>query len=171
MPRFRTYSAYFSFLQSPSSAARLAWMVGSILLLCAAHASAGQVNLAWDAVSAPTLAGYRLYYGQTLGTYTTHLDVGLQTTATVTGLTAGQTYYFVVAAYDTASHESDDSNAVTVTISPDIPHPTQDLDGDGLADLVWRHTTTGDVAVWLMNGLLPKQTAAMGPVPLAWQIQ
>src|SRR2546425_6921674 len=28
----------------------------------------------------------------------------------------------------------------------------QDLDGDGHADLIWRQTQTGDVAVWLMNG-------------------
>src|SRR5437016_14617461 len=46
-----------------------------------------------------------------------------------------------------------------------------DVDGDGTGDLVWRHTQTGDVAVWLMNGA----AATTGPivassVPLAWQI-
>src|ERR687883_647227 len=96
MYRFRVSSAWFSLLQSASSGARLVWLIGCALLLWAAYASAEQVDLAWDAVSAPTLAGYRLYYGQTPGTYTTHMDVGLQTSATVTGLTPGQTYFFVV---------------------------------------------------------------------------
>ena len=28
-----------------------------------------------------------------------------------------------------------------------------DLNGDNKADLVWRHSVTGQVVVWLMNGL------------------
>jgi hypothetical protein len=47
-----------------------------------------------------------------------------------------------------------------------------DLDGDGKGDLVWRHTQTGDVVVWLMDGLTITQVAIVSAgVPLEWQIQ
>ena len=46
-----------------------------------------------------------------------------------------------------------------------------DVDGDGRADLVWRNTQTGDVAVWLMNGAtVTKSVVVASGVPLAWQI-
>src|SRR5262245_10916599 len=47
--------------------------------------ASGQVSLAWDAVSAPDLAGYRLYYGQTSHAYASQIDVGPQTSYTMTG--------------------------------------------------------------------------------------
>src|SRR5262245_42225909 len=59
-------------------------------------ARGGQVSLAWDANPEPNVAGYRLYYGTSPGNYTSFLDVGTATTATVTNLTDGVTYYFVV---------------------------------------------------------------------------
>ena len=37
-----------------------------------------------------------------------------------------------------------------------VPTFVADLDGDGRSDLVWGNTSTGDTAVWLMNGLAPK---------------
>jgi len=67
------------------------------LLALMGGAFAGSVNLAWDAVSGA--AGYRVYYGTTSATYTANLDAGSKTTATVTGLTDGTTYYFAVKAY------------------------------------------------------------------------
>jgi hypothetical protein len=45
-----------------------------------------------------------------------------------------------------------------------------DLDGDGNADLVWRHMQTGEVAVWLMDGGRVKETHVVATVPLEWQI-
>ena len=46
-----------------------------------------------------------------------------------------------------------------------------DVDGDGRADLVWRHAQTGDVAVWLMNGASIARSAVVASgVPLAWRI-
>ena len=29
---------------------------------------------------------------------------------------------------------------------------TGDFDGDGKSDILWRHTTLGDVWIWLMDG-------------------
>lgn len=72
-------------------------------------------TLAWDAVAAPSLIGYRVYYGNASGTYLQPLgsgiDVGNVTTYVVTNLSTGTRYYFAVTAYD-ASNESEYSNEV-----------------------------------------------------------
>jgi hypothetical protein len=47
------------------------------------------------------------------------------------------------------------------------PH---DVNGDGKADLVWRNTSNGATAIWLMNGTAIASTGFPGGVPLAWQI-
>src|SRR5262249_24390925 len=116
MQRLRALRACFSLLFPLSPAIRLLWLGSGALLLWATQASAGQASLAWDAVRAPTRAGYRLYYCQASPSYATNTDAGLQTPATVTGLTAGQTYYFAVTAYDSTNAESPFSNEVSTTI-------------------------------------------------------
>src|SRR6266853_563702 len=100
MPKIWVHLACLSLLLSRRSSFPLVGAVGVALLLVAAPAYAGQVPLAWDAASGPNLAGYRLYYGTSSRTYTTSIPVSLQTNYTVTGLTAGQLYYFAVTAYD-----------------------------------------------------------------------
>jgi hypothetical protein len=50
-----------------------------------------------------------------------------------------------------------------------IPNPP-DFDGDGKQDLLWRNTSTGQVAVWLMNGSTANAAAVIGSVPLSWVI-
>ena len=60
---------------------------------CSVWARAEQVTLAWDANTEPDLAGYKVHYGTSSGSYTSSVDVHKVTTAIVTGLTAGQTYY------------------------------------------------------------------------------
>jgi len=46
-----------------------------------------------------------------------------------------------------------------------------DIDGDGKADLVWRHTDTGEVAVWLLNGATIAGAGVVTQVPdFDWQI-
>ena len=50
-------------------------------------------------------------------------------------------------------------------------NPVGDVNGDGKADLVWRHTPTGNVAVWLMNGVTLAQGAVVASgVSLEWEI-
>ncbi len=80
------------------------------------EAFCAQVTLAWDPESASGLAGYKVHYGTVSRNYSFTADAGNQTTATVTGLTAGVTYYFAATAYDTGSTESAPSNEVTYTI-------------------------------------------------------
>ena len=78
------------------------------------------VTLAWGA-NAPTTnpatntVGYRLYMGPASGNYTQSTDVGNSTTATVSALVSGSTYYFAVTAYDAAGAEGPPSNEVSFT--------------------------------------------------------
>jgi hypothetical protein len=47
-----------------------------------------------------------------------------------------------------------------------------DVDGDGKADLVWRHTQTGMVVVWRLDGLSVLEVRPIATVDdLGWQIQ
>jgi ELWxxDGT repeat protein len=45
-----------------------------------------------------------------------------------------------------------------------------DLDGDGKADLVWRNSSDGSTAIWLMNGTAIASSGFPGGVPQVWQI-
>jgi hypothetical protein len=60
------------------------------------------VTLAWDAVTNTPLSGYRVYVGETPGVYTRTITVSTATSTTVSSLTRGRTYYFAVAAYNSA---------------------------------------------------------------------
>jgi cellulose 1,4-beta-cellobiosidase len=74
------------------------------------------VTLAWDAVAAPTLSGYRVYFGTAAGGYLQPrgqgVAVGDVTTYTVAGLSGGSRYFFAVTAFDTLGFESGFSNEV-----------------------------------------------------------
>jgi predicted phage tail protein len=72
---------------------------------------ATDVLLAWDPSVTPEVTGYKVYIGNSSGTYSTPITIGSQTTYTVTGLTSG-TYYFAVTAVDADGAESDFSNEV-----------------------------------------------------------
>jgi hypothetical protein len=55
--------------------------------------------------------------------------------------------------------------------APATANPTgHDLDGDGKADIVWRNTSNGSTAIWLMNGAAIAATGFPGGVSAAWQI-
>jgi len=68
------------------------------------------VTLAWNSSASANVAGYMIHYGNDCTNYTNQMDAGTNTTCTVTGLQAGQTYYFVVSAYDSSNDESPPSN-------------------------------------------------------------
>jgi hypothetical protein len=78
-----------------------------------AGARAGQVTLAWDAVSGAS--GYHIYYGTESGRYGTEVDAGNVTTYTVTGLAASTTYYFAVTACSGTAESSYSGEASTTT--------------------------------------------------------
>lgn len=71
-----------------------------------------QATLEWDPNSEPDLAGYKLHYGPASRSYDTVIDVGNQTTYTLTDLEVGETYYIAATAYNTSGMESGYSNEV-----------------------------------------------------------
>ena len=95
------------------------WILGFEIVVCiiigviASNAMAAQATLAWDPNTESDLAGYKVHYGTASGSYTVHTDVHNVTSYTVTGLTAGQTYYFAATAYDASGNESGYSNPVS----------------------------------------------------------
>ncbi len=71
------------------------------------------VTLAWDPSTGADVAGYKVHYGTTSGTYDRVVDAGNVTTFTVTGLQPGITHYFAATAYSSAGMESGYSNEVS----------------------------------------------------------
>jgi hypothetical protein len=116
---------------------------GLFFLLLPVSALAGEVTLAWDPAAAPNLAGYRLYYGYEKGRYEGDVDVGMETTITLTDLEEGQAYYFVLVAYDIDGGQGE--------LSQEVVHngpPTDvggDTDEDGVTDQDEAEQTEADV--------------------------
>jgi hypothetical protein len=78
-------------------------MLANLFFSCSSYAQAAKVTLAWNASTSSGVADYQISYGQTSGSYATHVDVGNQTSYTLTGLNDGTTYYFAAKAYNTNS--------------------------------------------------------------------
>jgi len=47
---------------------------------------------------------------------------------------------------------------------------TGDFNSDGKSDILWRDTS-GNVAIWFMNGVQVARSAGVGTVPTVWSIQ
>src|SRR5437899_1524200 len=114
---------------STLSASRPAWrhtgvsliLVPLFLLTMVPVLHAATVTATWNDNPESDIAGYRLKYGTQTGVYTTTLDVG-NVTSTVVTVSPGQTYFFVVQAYDTSGLSS--SNSTEVSIFVPAPAPT-----------------------------------------------
>jgi hypothetical protein len=70
-------------------------------------------TLAWQPSSDPTVTGYNLYYGTASHNYTSMVNAGPSSMATVSNLTSGATYYFAVTAYNSSSVQSPFSSEVS----------------------------------------------------------
>ncbi len=114
-----TYTAVLTVTDS-----RGASSTATVVINAQPASTALSVTLAWDASPDATVAGYNVHYGTASGHYTTALNVGKQTTAQVSGLQAGQTYFFVVTAYDNTGLESDPSNEVSYNPTAAPPKDT-----------------------------------------------
>ena len=79
------------------------------------------LSLAWNASPDSSVTGYRLHYGFSRSNYTGTVDAGNNTSAILTNLVAGSTYYFVVTAYNNLGAESSPSNETTATAQA-VPH-------------------------------------------------
>lgn len=83
----------------------------------------GNVQLNWTANTESDLQGYNVYKGTSTGIYGTPTPFGKVSTYTVSGLTQGSKYYFVITSLDASSNESGYSIEVNATI-PDTTAPT-----------------------------------------------
>jgi fibronectin type 3 domain-containing protein len=90
-------------------------LVTLILLISSTNVYSAQATLTWDPNSESDLAGYKVYYGNSSENYDTNIDVGNQTSYTISGLVDGNAYYFAATAYDTSSNESGYSEEVVYT--------------------------------------------------------
>jgi hypothetical protein len=81
--------------------------------------STGNAILTWSLNSETDLAGYKIYVGTASGLYNfpgSPFAVGATSSYMVTGLPAGQTYYFAISAFDTSGSESGLSAEVSKSI-------------------------------------------------------
>src|SRR6185503_8635047 len=73
----------------------LAIILGHVRLL-----EAASLTLQWDHSTDSNVAGYVISYGTQSGNYPAKLDVGYVTSAILTGLVNGTTYYVIMQSYD-----------------------------------------------------------------------
>jgi hypothetical protein len=104
-----------------------------ILTTGATVAFAKTVTLSWNQSTDPNVTGYKVYYktGSSSTSFNgiganegaSPIDVGNNTTATLTDLPDGNVYYFAVTAYDASNHESAFSNVVASQWVPALDYP------------------------------------------------
>lgn len=109
------YAAYVTILLAP------------LVFPVSVRATQGQaVILSWDTSTDPTVAGYTVYYGNSSRTYTTILPTGALTTAIVSNLASGATYYFAATTHNAAGLESAFSAEVSYAVPSTNQPPTLD---------------------------------------------
>lgn len=134
------------------------WLSGIMILLQFPALAVQSVTLAWDGSPDPSVVGYHVYYGTDSHDYTDMIAVGNATSATLSGLHEGVTYYFAVTAYDTLGLESVPSNEVSYTvprIQLDIePSPLQGfpyavlVSSSGVIATAWSLQASPDLKTW-----------------------
>lgn len=117
---------FFVKLASPSQPARraptsrilLRWLPCLILLtrnFTATATDPSSVRLTWNPSPDANVVGYRIYYGGASAHYTNQIAAGNLTTALISGLGSGKTYYFATTAYTADGVESPFSNEIRYT--------------------------------------------------------
>jgi hypothetical protein len=117
----RTVTSTGVYSASPSLTGAGDWVMQLVAFRAATGSlppTTDSVTLAWNpdaSTSDPgtNTVGYRLYQGTKSGSYSSSSNVGTSTQTTVSGLTPGSTYYFVIKALNQAGSESPSSNEVS----------------------------------------------------------
>ena len=108
----------------------------ALLAAAAFPGTAMALTLGWNPNPETDIAGYRLKYGTSPGSHPHIVDAGLNTSASITGLQEGATYYFVVSATNRAGLQSPDSAEIIHQIPaapPTSGGQTQVIPRDGWA--------------------------------------
>lgn len=85
-------------------------------VLSSVYGGSGQATLSWSAVSGAT--GYRIKYGTQSGINTATVDAGGAVSGTVTGLSNGTTYYYIVTAYNAAGESVNSTESHLHSVEP-----------------------------------------------------
>ena len=72
----------------------------AVVLVVPQSVMAGSLLLSWGAIQDSRLAGYKVKYGTTAGSYALSVDVGNKTNHVLQGLTEGARCYLVIVGYD-----------------------------------------------------------------------
>jgi hypothetical protein len=99
----------------------------ALILLCAMLVPAlpaADVTLLWTASATPEVIGYRIYFGNVTGVYTSSVATPNVTQYIITGMKPG-TWFFAATAFDADGNESAFSNEVNVKLARFIAPPTQ----------------------------------------------
>jgi len=128
--KIRCHATRFSFLPCLPIHGRVLRFLFLVMAFILPGSLARAVTVAWSASPSSGVAGYRIYYGKTSGNYTASVDVGNVTSASLTSLAAGVTYYLSVVAYSATSVLSDFSNEISYTV-PTSGTPTVNGGGTG----------------------------------------
>ena len=117
--------------------------------------STGSATVSWDAPSTngTTLTGYVVQYSSDGGTtwHTASMCTGVSTSCTLTGLSAGQTYLFRVAASSTYSTGTYSNSSDPITLMDPQPTPATSLSQNAPTKLA---TTGLDIANLLVAAIL-----------------
>ena len=100
-----------------------------VTLILVPRCFAAQVTLAWDKNPESDIAGYKVHYGTSSGSYDYSVDVGNYNSCTISGLEEGTNYYFAASAYNTNNVESDYSDELVYKV------PAEDSGGSSYAIL------------------------------------
>jgi len=91
------------------------------ILLISSGLRAASVPLTWNANTEADLKGYKIYFGLQSHEYDYSQDAGNVLEYTVEGLTAGETYYFCMTAYDQNGNESGYSEEIAILVEDNDP--------------------------------------------------
>ena len=98
-------------------AALVLFLLSGLIMLLPVSARATQsVTFGWEPSTDPNVAGYNIYYGTTSHVYTSKVSVENVTSATISGLVEGTTYYFAATTYNALNQESDFSDEISYAV-------------------------------------------------------
>ena len=123
------------------------------LLLTTPSLFAAQATLSWNPNSESDLAGYKVYWGTSTGSYQWSLDVKDVNSYTISNLTEGESYFFAATAYDFTGNESGYSNEVSYDVPiPDTTPPADPTGTDvkGVNIITWNENQESNIGGYIV---------------------